>query len=642
MQTEHARQQQLITVLLLLLLLGPLTLAVAGLVAGMVGKSRWRMAAAALGGMLALAAVALFWRTYREFALGAWAIGATAFAAMQAQQLAGGQVDYLGLVQRCWPPLWQWWQLSLLLAPLAALNLLSNRVRTAAELEQERFAREEQAAAERERQARARVAKAPDSKDGALVLGVPLANGDLAWDKGAFFTYPADNLARHAAVIGSSGMGKSETVLRLAYGAAQTYGWKVFFIDCKGERTLQERFAATMHAAGARQIGLFPQRSLNGWQGDGTALLNRLLAVVDYTEPYYKDLTKMLLNLTLEAPGGPPRSSPELLERMSLARLRQLYEERPEAAEIDGLKPKDAAASYNRYRAFFKALGSGLDGAADDAAVWSFDSVDAGYILLDGLSLKDQTASFGRFLVEDFAHYAAQRKPPEQKVLLIIDEYPVIAFSGAGTASLFEMVRFHGASIIVTGQSYAGMGEGFDRILGAAETLFLHRCGDPDKLLPRAGQRLTFKRNVSFSERGLGRAAKDYATGAGYLAVDEQLKIHPNDVKELPRGECFVIAGGRYQRVLVKRAPQQPLPPEAAVPPPRIEPAPVSSHAHPHTVDIIEVERHILTPTPPAPHMSGELRSLDTAGLPEPDAQAPPTCDATATAAGTDTYKDEE
>jgi len=642
MQTEHARQQQLITVLLLLLLLGPLTLAVAGLVAGMVGKSRWRMAAAALGGMLALAAVALFWRTYREFALGAWAIGATAFAAMQAQQLAGGQVDYLGLVQRCWPPLWQWWQLSLLLAPLAALNLLSNRVRTAAELEQERFAREEQAAAERERQARARVAKAPDSKDGALVLGVPLANGDLAWDKGAFFTYPADNLARHAAVIGSSGMGKSETVLRLAYGAAQTYGWKVFFIDCKGERTLQERFAATMHAAGARQIGLFPQRSLNGWQGDGTALLNRLLAVVDYTEPYYKDLTKMLLNLVLEAPDGPPRSSPELLERMVLAKLRQLYDERPEADEIDGLRPKDAAASYNRYRAFFKALGSGLDGAADDAAVWSFDSVDAGYILLDGLSLKDQTASFGRFLVEDFAHYAAQRKPPEQKVLLIIDEYPVIAFSGAGTASLFEMVRFHGASIIVTGQSYAGMGEGFDRILGAAETLFLHRCGDPDKLLPRAGQRLTFKRNVSFSERGLGRAAKDYATGAGYLAVDEQLKIHPNDVKELPRGECFVIAGGRYQRVLVKRAPQQPLPPEAAVPPPRIEPAPVSSHAHPHTVDIIEVERHILTPTPPAPHTSGELRSLDTAGLPEPDAQAPPTCDATATAAGTDTYKDEE
>jgi hypothetical protein len=344
-------------------------------------------------------------------------------------------------------------------------------------------------------------------------------------------------------------------VLRLAAGARQTYGWKVFFIDCKGETALQERFVATMRGAGAQTVGCFPQQPLRGWQGDSVALLNRLLAVMDYTEPYYKDLTKMLLNLTLEAPGGPPRSSQALLEGMVLARLRQRYAGRPEVDEIDGLRPRDAAAAYNRYRAFFKALGSGLDGSPDAADTWSFDSVDAGYILLDGLTLKDQTASFGRYLVEDFAHHVARRKPQTERVLLIIDEFPAIAAGGAGTAALFEMVRFHGASIIVTGQSYAGMGEGFDRILGAAETLILHRCGDPDKLLPRAGQRLAFKRRVSFSERGIGRGAREFATGAGYLAIDEELKIHPNEVKELPRGECFVIAGGRAQRVLVKRVP---------------------------------------------------------------------------------------
>jgi len=617
MQTEHARQQQLVTLLMLLLLLGPITVAVAGVIAGLVGKSRWRLAVGAIGGIVAFLTAALFWRTYQHLALGAWAVGAASVREMQTQQLAGGPVDYMGLARQCWPLVWIWWQQSLLLAPLAALNLLSNRVRTAAELEQERFAREAQASAEQERRARAKLAKAPVSKDGALVLGVPLADGDLQWSRGDFFTYPADSMARHGAVIGSSGMGKSETVLRLAYGAAQTYGWKVFFIDCKGEVALQERFVATMHAAGAKNIGTFPQRPLNGWQGDGTALLNRLLAVVDYTEPYYKDLTKMLLNLTLEAPGGPPRSSPELLERMSLARLRQLYDERPEAAEIDGLKPKDAAASYNRYRAFFKALGSGLDGAIDAADSWSFDAVDAGYILLDGLSLKDQTASFGRFLIEDFAHYAARRKPPDQKVLLIIDEYPVIAFSGAGTASLFEMVRFHGASIIVTGQSYAGMGEGFDRILGAAETLFLHRCGDPDQLLPRAGQRLAFKRNVSFAERGLGRAAKDYATGAGYLAVDEELKIHPNAVKELPRGECFVIAGGRYQRVLVKRVDVP-----ATTPTRALQPTPAGSQAAlAHTQRgplAIEVARALLPL---------DARPLEPVAEPSPAAPAAPTYD---------------
>jgi hypothetical protein len=510
---------------------------------------------------------------------------------------------------------------SVLAAPLAALNLLNNRVRSAAELEQERAAREEHAARERERRAREKLAKTSESTDGAMVLGVPLADGDLPWvHKGNFFTYPKESMGRHAAVIGSSGMGKSETVLRLAAGARQTYGWKVFFVDCKGETALQERFVATMRAAGAQRIGQFPHQRFRGWQGDSVALLNRLLAVVDYSEPYYRDLTKMLLNLVLEAPNGPPRSSAELLDAMVLARLRQRYAGRPEVDEIDGLRPRDAAASYNRYRAFFKALGGGLDGSPDDASTWSFDSVDAGYILLDGLTLKDQTASFGRYLIEDFAHYAAKRKPKDERVLLIIDEYPVIAFSGSGTASLFEMVRFHGASIIVTGQSYAGMGEGFDRILGAAETLFLHRCGDPDKLLPRAGQRLSFKRRVGFSERGIGQGARDYATGAGYLAVDEELKIHPNEVKELPRGECFVIAGGQYQRVLVKRA-QTGLSSVAQPPVQRtpIGPSADTGAAIPFALPVERTRAGVLPPPRPAPNERSKEPSIT-----EPPAPAHP------------------
>jgi hypothetical protein len=39
MQTEYARQQQLISVGMLALLLGPLTLVVAGVIAGLVGRS---------------------------------------------------------------------------------------------------------------------------------------------------------------------------------------------------------------------------------------------------------------------------------------------------------------------------------------------------------------------------------------------------------------------------------------------------------------------------------------------------------------------------------------------------------------------------------------------------------------------------
>lgn len=173
------------------------------------------------------------------------------------------------------------------------------------------------------------------------------------------------------------------------------------------------------------------------------------------------------------------------------------------------------------------------------------------------------------------------------------------------------------------------MGEGFDRILGAAETLILHRCGDPDRLLTRAGQRLNFKRRVGFSERGIGRGAKEYATGAGYLAVDEELKIHPNDVKELPPGECFVIAGGQYQRVLVKRAPliTEPQPGSPALTAAH-NPLPL---AVPLTRAVIEVERAtplVATAPVPPPNPAEQPTLLTPSNQSEPSASpkqpAPP------------------
>lgn len=453
-----------------------------------------------------------------------------------------------------WPVVWTWWQRSLLLAPLVAAYMVSTRVPSVEELEEARAAQQTRARVRQEHQMRTRLSRAPDQIRGALVLGVPLGSGDLPWREGDYVTYPAAQLARHAVVLGSSGMGKSETVLRLATGARRTYGWKVFLLDCKGDQQLQERFVASMRAAGAGRIGMFPHQPLAGWQGDPITLLNRLLAVLEYHEPYYKDLTKLLLHLALHAPGGPPRSSADLLGRLRLAYLRQAYAGQPDGVIVDELQPRDVAAAANRYRSFFSALQGGLDG--DLGAVgWSFDQVEAGAICLDGLSLKDQTASLGRVLLEDFAHYVARRKPANERVLLIIDEYPVIAENPAGMASLFEQVRFHGASIMVTGQSYAGMGAGIERILGAAETLILHRCGDPEPLVARAGQRLHFSRRVRFAERGLGTGARDYATGGGDLGVTDVAKIQPSEVQTLAPGECYVIAGGCAQRVLVQRVP---------------------------------------------------------------------------------------
>jgi hypothetical protein len=377
--------------------------------------------------------------------------------------------------------------------------------------------------------------------------------------------YPAAALGRHLVVIGASGSGKTETVLRLAAGARRAYGWRVYYLDCKGDEATAERFETLMGQAGCQAQRCFPSARYDGWRGNPVALLNRLLAVVDYTEPYYRDIARAALDLALRAPGGPPRSAADLLARLDLETLADRYQGRPEMATLRTIGKDDMHGVSLRYRAFLQAVDGALDGE------WAFGDVDAGYLLLRGLELKDQTGALGRYLLEDFAHYVAGRKADDDRVLLIVDEFPAIAFGGAQAATLFELVRSRGASVIVTAQSYAGLGNGAERMLGAAAGVLLHQCGDPEELLQRAGMATTYQRRVAYAQRGVtAGSAHEYELGEGAITSQPSLKVDPNWVRTQPTGVCVLIAEGRYQQVCVRRAPG------IAVPAPHAQPMPIA------------------------------------------------------------------
>ena len=264
------------------------------------------------------------------------------------------------------------------------------------------------------------------------------------------------------------------------------YGWRVFYIDAKGDYGAAASFLTAMVEAGLsrEQICAFPRDSYDGWRGTPTEMLNRLMAVQDFSEPYYRDVTRLMLDLACKAPGGPPRSSAALLDRLHIGALRVLYADRAELTIVNTLRERDAQGVYARYRGLFGALNGKLDGQ------WAYEDVRAGYVLLDGIALKEEARGIGRYLLEDFGQAMVKRLAPGERVLLVVDEYS--ALSGSGTAEeLFERVRSPhgtgGAGVIVTSQSYAGLGEGADRMIAAAATTVLFQCADPERLVSRAG-----------------------------------------------------------------------------------------------------------------------------------------------------------
>lgn len=376
----------------------------------------------------------------------------------------------------------------------------------------------------------------PDEVDGAFVLGAPL-KGDLKkWVRHGCCTYPSPALKRHLALLGSSGSGKTETSLRIALGAASTYKWKVFLIDAKGDLSTAARFLTAMRQLGLTKVKMFPHEPFCGWRGSSAELHNRLMEVIDYSEPYYSDAANAILDFALNAPMGPPHSGAEFLGRLELYTLKKLYAGTSEGAQLKRFHYELVQGTFLRYRSFFAAVKSLLDGE------WSFEDVDAGYLLLDSLSLKSQAASLGRFFVEAFAQYIAHRQDSHRGVLLIIDELSAIALK-SDVASLFERIRGFGGHIVVTAQSYAGMGQQAERVLNAATGLIVHHCDDPERLVARAGTRLV----PDFSHQ----IGSDGATGYGTMRMREQLRVDPNEVRELEVGVCFVISGGRAEKVRV-------------------------------------------------------------------------------------------
>jgi hypothetical protein len=447
-------------------------------------------------------------------------------------------------IPRLWDDLRPIWLESLLFAPAAAFvkhlftpqspgqRLLVPRQQRAAALHR----------AGRRVQRRMGRRRLPEQVCGQMALGLPI-QGDLhEWIVRGLFVLPTQELSRHGVVLGASGSGKSETLLRLAVGAARVLGWQVIYIDGKGDEDAGVRFVAAMKSAGVQRVKLFPAEAYNGWVGNEQALLSRLLAVEEFSDTHYRAVAENLLGLAITAPGGPVRKSADLLLRLNLTNelLPGLYAGYPaEEGYLAYISRKDPLGVYNRYAALLGKLGGKLDGA------WSYDSVDAAYISLDGLALSGIVSGLGRYFVEDFANYAGQRKPGERRVLFIFDDLGAI---DADLTNMFERVRSRGVSVYVSGQSdhsiaYRGMAQNAERILSSATTIILHACSRSREIVARAGTEVMVEEASYIAEDG--------ETGRGAVRLREVPRVDPNEVMKLPVGEAYVIAHGKAQRIRV-------------------------------------------------------------------------------------------
>lgn len=536
-------------------------LTAAGLIAGppafllalaaqpLIGRRRVESLGAALGG---LAAFVFLWPT----AIGH--LAAAAHAAVPERGLLFGGLDF----EAAWPHLWRWWLDALALAPALAVLIDAVRPKRVAERQHAEERRTERATTRRERRARRQVGAPKDGPVGpAATMGRKVSGEAVLPVHRGWVSLPLERLARHLLVLGASGSGKTETLLRLVWAVARSSDWRIFFLDAKGEEQTMRRFHALMVDAG-RECRLFPREPYAGWRGDAREIVNRLIGLIDFATDgggtYYRDAAQNLVRLAVEAPAGPPRSAEDFLARLRRERLEALWLGCPEAHDVAAYSARQVDECRQRYQSFFRAVGGRLDGA------WAFEDADCGFLLLNELLYGEETAKLARFLVEDFKQFVASRKPDGRRTLLIVDEFSALA-EGTPIARVVETVRSYGAAVVLAPQVAEGMGgpEATARIVGSVGTVFLHQVPDPDAIAALAGTRLEVESSIQHEE---GRA-----TGMGSARTQHAYKVPPNEVRALSPGMCFVIGSGKAAKVQVARAPEVGA---AVLPEPTVAPTP--------------------------------------------------------------------
>lgn len=509
--------------------------------------ARWRRGAMFVVALLGLGATALLYPQ----------IAAEMESGVRAVQRAGGlSVEPGRALEVAWPHVKAWWTATLGLAPAVACGIELFRARSVEEVREREECRADRRRLRRERRARkAAGAPRPERCPAAFELGRHIDGDRLLPTRRCRVAIPLSRLEKTVLVIGAPGSGKTETLLRLAYGVADASDWLMFVVDAKGDERTQQRFAALMSHTG-RRPAFFPARPYDGWRGNGREIAGRLVQLIDWADEgggtYYRDLAVNVVRAACTAPAGPPRSSAKLRGRLDRNALGGLWAGHERAAALTAIKAEHVDACRQRYAAFLDATAGQLDGR------WAFEDTDCAYLLLNELLYGEETSKLGRFLVEDFKQYLAARKQATQRVLLIVDEFSAIA-DGEHVARMIEVVRSYGGAVVLAVQAYEGMGgeRAAARILNAAHTVFLHAIPDPELIVRAPGTRLAIESSYQH-ERGL-------STDFGSARQQHQLRANPKHVRRLSEGMCFVIGSGRAQKLQIAPTPTATVPPPSSL-----------------------------------------------------------------------------
>ncbi|MBE8182395.1 MAG: type IV secretion system DNA-binding domain-containing protein [Candidatus Portiera sp.] len=392
---------------------------------------------------------------------------------------------------------------------------------------------------------------------GTVHLGTDMSSGDDV-------EVPFADLAQHTGIFGSTGTGKTTSILNfIAHAAANKI--PLIYVDGKGDPDLPK--ALLKLNPGLQHFTMRADSS--SWRynpfglGSATEVKDKIIDAFAWSEQYYKTTAERYLQLALKAllqgrNRGLDIDELDLARSKVITAARKNYKNQDEKQKViealQGIKDKDIASLLNQIASLAESEVRESLCEKKGRTISFTEIIEVGgmcLMSLETLAYPQLARALGKLIVSDIKTTLAHEKRggKSRPVIIIFDEFGV--FVGDNVLNVINMGRSAGANVILAAQGLADL-ETESEVLGRqiinnCNSFLVHRINTPAEsefiagvIGTRDGFQVT--RQVKGDE-GSVRQVKEYL-------------IHPDEIKSLRKGEAILIARANEQsikRVQVKK-----------------------------------------------------------------------------------------
>ncbi|MEW5873445.1 MAG: helicase HerA-like domain-containing protein [Chloroflexota bacterium] len=398
---------------------------------------------------------------------------------------------------------------------------------------------------------------------GGVLLGVEKGNGKRVVLVDA-------ELNQHLFLVGTTGSGKTTTVMNFVESAAQR-GVPLVLVDGKGDPGLAARVRA-LAERNNREFRHFamagPSARYNPLAAGGiTELKDKLLHLTEWSEMHYEALAGRYLQLMFRVfeLAGTRADLAAVARYLDLKRLEALAKREIkdkvklqevfdvshsyQGGEIQGLAARLAALTESEIGHLFATDEDG--GAIDLERVIGGGGVAV--FSLDSLAFPEYSRLLGRLIIADLKCAAARSYKREKRyVYAIFDEFSV--FASRAVVDLIGKARGAGFCTVIATQSLsdieAAAGEAVvEQIVDNCNTFIVQRQNSAKSAEMLAGiigtrENIEITQQVEYLIPGLK------TTTSGKMGTRRQVReylVHPDEVKRLKTGEAVVVRKTNFQ-----------------------------------------------------------------------------------------------